>query len=235
MPTNYRVAFVWDSDASFEESNGESRPMTEAEYAGNEFYGCPDHPRAATRAKSPTEQGIGICTVCGKRSEPIPYAEYLAYYGNPEMHVYIGTIIETQSGIGDWTVAESMWRSDLMTDDPALHKVHVTDDEPKHLHYYDPATARKLPGYFGELAREMLSEAGYKPKPYTRKQMIEALREYYSEKFAGKVYVDYDDAKRKYCIHGEGLPAHPDLQSKYPNGWSLLDYIAPAKAREIVA
>ena len=77
-----------------------------------------------------------------------------------------------------------------------------------------------------------------------RAQIASRLAVYYREKFAREtgraveeysgVWVEFDNAKRAYCLRGEGLPAHPDLADNHPNGWSLLDYITPAKARELI-
>lgn len=67
-----------------------------------------------------------------------------------------------------------------------------------------------------------------------REAIAKALGEHYSRKMNGKVWSAWDESKRAYSIQGEGLPAHPDLKDKYPNGWSMLDYIAPSKAREIL-
>jgi hypothetical protein len=43
-----------------------------------------------------------------------------------------------------------------------------------------------------------------------------------------------EDEKNCYCLRGESLPPHPDLRDQYPNGWSLLSHITPARAREIL-
>jgi hypothetical protein len=67
-----------------------------------------------------------------------------------------------------------------------------------------------------------------------RIQIIEKLAEHYSRKLNGKVWAAWDEQKRMYSIRGEGLPAHPDLQSQYPNGWSMLDYISPSDARKLL-
>lgn len=71
----------------------------------------------------------------------------------------------------------------------------------------------------------------------TRKRVSELLTAYYRDKFrnygtyTGTVYVLFDDSRRSYCLRGEGLAPHPDLAATYPNGWSLLDFIPPARAR----
>lgn len=74
----------------------------------------------------------------------------------------------------------------------------------------------------------------------SREQVATRLGEYYSAKFTretgrpAEVWSYFDDQKRAYCIRGEGLPAHPDLQAQYPNGWSMIDYIKPMKARMLI-
>ena len=68
-----------------------------------------------------------------------------------------------------------------------------------------------------------------------RHEVSESLAAYYSEKMGGKVWAFFDETKRAYCIRGERLPAHPDLQRQCPNGWSLLDFITPTEARRKIA
>ena len=67
-----------------------------------------------------------------------------------------------------------------------------------------------------------------------RAEVEERLAAHYTAKLHGKVWAIYDRSRRAYCIRGEGLPAHPDLRAMYPNGWSLCDYIKPAKARALI-
>lgn len=170
----FRVKFVYDTDAQFEESNGEARPLTEAEYKDNEYYACPVHTRGDKSADL-QENGIGTCmrpvaqsdedaansrpgaapAVCGKRYAPIPYDEYLAYYGNPDRHVYLGVIVEKQCGeCHKWSVAGSLWHIDFMDDSREYLRTNLD-------HYYTPEEAIALPGYAGDVAGEVLSEAGY--------------------------------------------------------------------------
>lgn len=68
----------------------------------------------------------------------------------------------------------------------------------------------------------------------TRVQVASKLSEHYTAKLGGKVWCSFDLRHKGYCIRGESLPAHPDMQHLYPNGWSMLDYIKPNKARELV-
>jgi hypothetical protein len=67
-----------------------------------------------------------------------------------------------------------------------------------------------------------------------RKDVEAALAAHYSKKFRGKVWCIFDTSKRAYCIRGENLPAARKLRKVYPNGWSLLDYINPTKARQLI-
>lgn len=173
----YRVKFVYDDDATFEESNGEARPMTEEEYKGAEYYACPIHTRGDKSADTHVN-GVGTCmrpiaqsdedtanarpghtpAVCGRQYAPIPYDEYLAYYGNPERHVYLACIVEKQCHCcGKWTVGSSLWRIDFMDDNREYLETHLD-------HWYTPEDAVALPGYAGSVAGEVLSEAGYKAK-----------------------------------------------------------------------
>ncbi len=69
----------------------------------------------------------------------------------------------------------------------------------------------------------------------TRSEVSAFLAGYYSGKLNGHVWCAYDDTKRAYCIRGERLPAHPDLAHLYPRGWSMIDYVKPAKARALIA
>lgn len=94
----YRVKFVIDEDARFEECNGQARPLTRAEYAEAEYQ---------------------------KDGKPVPYAEYRRYYGNPDRHVYLGCVVEAQCPCCDgWTAdGASLWRIDFMDDDRAYQAV----------------------------------------------------------------------------------------------------------------
>lgn len=157
MSTTYRVKFVVDEDARFEECNGESRPLTKAEYAKNQYMGCPTHPRGFNGTKehdttSPPKSGRGVCA-CGKRYQPIPYAEYLAYYGNPDRHVYLGCIVERECPCCyTFKPAGSLWHIDCMDDDKAFTSITLG-------RYYSDADARALPDYLGQVAGEVLDDA----------------------------------------------------------------------------
>lgn len=121
----YTVEFVIDEDARFEECNGESRPLTETEYADNPYM---------------------------HDGQPIPYPEYLRYYGNPDRHVYLGCVVhKVCSCCGLSKPIESLWNIDTMDDSqrPRLN-VKLSPDE-----------AVALPDYMGDIAREVLVEAGW--------------------------------------------------------------------------
>jgi hypothetical protein len=157
--TRYRVRFVYDPDASFEESNGEARPLTEQEYKGNEYRGCPVHPRKPLKAH-------GTCSVadCRRKAQDIPYDEYLAYYGNPERHVYLGCIVDRACPCCDeWSTAGSLWSIDFMDDDRALHAITIGNMEygsrSAKGEYLTEEQAIALPSYLGEVAREVLDDA----------------------------------------------------------------------------
>lgn len=121
-----RFRIVTDPDASFEECNGEARPLTEAEYADTEYFD--DN---GTRA--------------------IPYAEYLAYYGNPDRHVYLGVILEARCPLcTHWHEVGSLWHIDLMDDDPALRHARINGAPVP----YTVAATEPL-GYLGDVARDL--------------------------------------------------------------------------------
>lgn len=128
----FRVRFVIDDDAVFEESNGESRPLTEEEYKGAEYQ---------------------------KDGADVPYAEYLEYYGNPDRHVYLGCIVEKACKCcGHFEEVGSLWRIDFMDDAPELRAINPYQ---KRGQTFSVPDALALPGYLPEVARDVLSEAGY--------------------------------------------------------------------------
>lgn len=145
-----RYKFIHDDDATFEECNGEERPLTEAEYADNVYRACPAHPRAGscfTTWKGKTVTGCATCS--NPEYVDIPYSEYLAYSGNPDRHVYLSLIQETQCPCCNaWKVTDSLHGIDFMDDSPEYHAVQLDT-------WMDAATASALPGYLGELVREM--------------------------------------------------------------------------------
>lgn len=149
--TNYRVKFVNDANAKFEECNGSSEPLTKAEYAENSYRGCPNHPRSKV-PPSRVEHGRAWCGECETEYADIPYAEYLAYYGNPERHIYLGMVIEEQCHCcQSWTVKTSLWGISFMDDSIEWLTVRL-------YHYYPSAEAIRLPGELGSVANILLAE-----------------------------------------------------------------------------
>ena len=148
--SNYRIKFVIDEDASFEECNGEPRPLTRAEYAENVYRACPKHPRSKLPPQR-VDGGRAWCGECGAEYVDIPYDEYLAYYGNPDRHVYLGAIVEKQCGeCKTWTQTASLWRIDVMDDDPAYLRTPLDT--------WMPIDA-PLEGYFAQVRDELYDEA----------------------------------------------------------------------------
>lgn len=95
---------------------------------------------------------------------PIPYAEYLEYYGNPDRHVLLMADVQRKCPCcGHWTDDDehgqplpSLGGIDFMDDDPGLSAIGS---------WYGPpwakvpaADAIRLPGYFADIARELLGE-----------------------------------------------------------------------------
>lgn len=153
----YRVRFITDPDARFEECNGEGRPLTRDAYAENTYIGCPDHPRVGLIPIEGT--GIGHCRTCGKVGAPIPYAEYLAYYGNPHAHVYLMCLYAVGCDCcGHWEPEKHFLGGiDTMRDSPELaHRGKWLTVEYLEAH-------KDEMGYLYEVAQEALEEAGYKP------------------------------------------------------------------------
>lgn len=144
-PMAYRVRFALDDLASFEECNGESRPLTEAEYAENQYMRLVD---AAGPADGPRV--------------PVTYAEYLAYYGNPDRHVYVQLIVQRQCNACDsWSTVGSLGSIDLMDDDPALREVEIGDSG-RRATYYAPAEVQAWGAhYLKDCAIEELQNAGW--------------------------------------------------------------------------
>ena len=70
----------------------------------------------------------------------------------------------------------------------------------------------------------------------TRNQIAKLLSEHYTAKFGAMTQSTYDHEKRAYEIYCTEVPTNPDLVKdlKYPTTCTILDWIKPAKAREIV-
>lgn len=151
MP-NYRIRFTYDPDASFEECNGEPRPLTELEYAANAYRACPRHPRAGSRTiDATTTPPLVGCAICGETEyADIEYAEYRAYYGNPDRHVYVVADLQRQCDCCQvWSTVGSTGSIDLMDDAEELRQLDQ---------WYTPDQIASLPGYLAEVARADLAE-----------------------------------------------------------------------------
>jgi hypothetical protein len=144
-PMAYRLRYAIDDLASFEECNGEGRPLTEAEYAENQYMrlvdpaGASDGPRV-----------------------PVTYAEYLAYYGNPDRHVYVELQVQQQCNACDgWHTVGSLGNIDLMDDDPALREVEIGESS-RRGKWYTPADVQQWGAhYLKDCAIEELQNAGW--------------------------------------------------------------------------
>lgn len=159
---NVFIRFTIDTDAQFEESNGEARPLTAAEYAGNEYRACPNHPRGP-KDHDRVENGRAWCAQCGTEYTDVPYTEYLAYYGNPDRHLYIGIESAYDCACCHSRVsADSLWNIDLM-DDSTEARALVLD------RWMPADQAIALPGYLGELATEYAETARMKAQHATTK------------------------------------------------------------------
>lgn len=151
--TSTRYIVGHDLDATFEESNGEPRPLTQDEYRGNEYRACPIHPRAGTKTidatVSPNIQG---CAQCGRTDYvDVSYVEYRAYYGNPDRHVYLFVQREDKCPCCEtWHRGDNLYGIDCMDDNPEVRLVgtHTLDE---------------LTGYIREVAED-LEEPTFKTK-----------------------------------------------------------------------
>lgn len=127
-PKAYRVRFTLDPDATFEECNGSGEPLSEEAYAQNPYM----------------EDG-----------KPASYARYLAYWGNPDRHVYLQCEVEARCACcGAWEYVSGTGGIDFMDDSPEGNQTDV---------YFTPdqiLTDRHL-GYLREVALEDLTKAGW--------------------------------------------------------------------------
>lgn len=122
---DYRVIFEFDPEGRFEACNGQPRPLTEEEYGEHQYF---------------------------EYRMPIPYAQYLRYYGNPDRHVYLMACIERRCGCcGHWAATEHhLCGIDLMDDSPEYLQVEL-------MQAYDPCDP--LPGYLADVAADLFAEA----------------------------------------------------------------------------
>jgi hypothetical protein len=150
----YRIRFLIDEMGYFEESNGESRPLTEEEYAKGPYQHCPDHPRAGSKVVIAAGQQIAGCAVCerpGAAYVDVPYDEYLAYYGNPDRHVYVQCDVERQCPCcHHFEYATGLGHIDFMEDAPELRALDKT---------YTELEIDRIPGYLQEVARNCVADA----------------------------------------------------------------------------
>jgi hypothetical protein len=151
----YRFRFVHDPGTSFEECNGETRPLTEDEYQENVYRACPNHWRAGSAVidYSTTPPTVG-CAVCGNTEyADIPYDEYLAYYGNPDAHIYLGCEVEKQCPCcSEWSDVDSVWGIDFMQDSPEVKAI----DRFGLGEWLTLAEVYALPGYAREVATGLI-------------------------------------------------------------------------------
>lgn len=88
-----RYIVDYDPEARFEECNGESRPLTETEYA-QYYYRNPD-------------------------GTHVSYEDYLDYHGNPARHVYLYIQRQDRCPCCDsWVKGDSLYGIDFMDDSP---------------------------------------------------------------------------------------------------------------------
>jgi hypothetical protein len=133
-PDNYRIRFVIDPDGSFTECNGEPRPLTEEEYAGVQYM---------------------------RDGKPVSYADYLAYYGNPDRHVYIGAMLERRcTCCGSWSDVDSLWNIDCMDDNEEVRILTHSDRTYGAVsqYYMLPTELNVIPGYLRDVTRELLPD-----------------------------------------------------------------------------
>ena len=158
----YRVRAEIDPNARFEECNGEARPLTAEEYAENEYYACRLHPRAGSKTVAPSRNGkppVGGCATCGNtKYEPIPYEEYLAWYGDPDRHTYVRLTVQKRCPCCNrWDSMGGLGEIDFMENDPTLRFLDewLTPDQVTEL-------GEAGLGYLYECMTEDLAEAGWK-------------------------------------------------------------------------
>ena len=99
--TRYRYRFVADPQYIPDGCDGNPLPESEECYRDNPY--TPGGGRALT------------------------YAEYLRYYGDPDLHVGAGVIVECMTPADqDWREIASVWGIDWMYDDPAVQDIGRT-------------------------------------------------------------------------------------------------------------
>lgn len=72
-----------------------------------------------------------------------------------------------------------------------------------------------------------------KPPKLTQEQLAKAVAQTYTYLEDGEGEIDgYYDGGGWITIVGRNLPAHPDLRSMYPKGWSMVHRIRTNEARQ---
>lgn len=66
------------------------------------------------------------------------------------------------------------------------------------------------------------------------KSIADALASHFTKRFGAPVRSEWDEDEKAYCIRGENLVPHPDMQDTYPNGWSLMSYVPPSRVERIL-
>lgn len=116
MASATRYVIDYDHDYEHEESDGGPMPMTEERYKGHEYY---------------------------KDGQPIPHAEYLTYYGDPDRHVVVWMRRTDQCPCCQtWISGDSLGGIDLMDDQPEAG-------------FIGTFTLDQLPGYLREVAADL--------------------------------------------------------------------------------
>jgi hypothetical protein len=144
-PEEYRVRWVYDPEPDLENPSGSPLPGPESEYVGNEIHELID------RGDDPQT---------GRR-RVVPYAEYCRYWGNPERHTVLACLVERACGACDaWEQVASLGHIDFMDDDREILGLNIGHVDRAHRsEYYTAEQASQLPGYVGEVARDLLDEA----------------------------------------------------------------------------
>lgn len=82
---------------------------------------------------------------------PVPYHEYVKYWGNPERHRAVIAILERQCAeCHTWHVLETLGGIDLMDDHAECRAIGRM--------YTGPQEFAAIPGYLGDVARELISD-----------------------------------------------------------------------------
>lgn len=111
-----RYCVDYDDDGRFEECNGEHRPLTNDEYLDNEYY---------------------------RDGKPLSYAEYCAYYGDPDRHIYL--YVKRQDvcpHCDSWIDGDAVYGIDVMDDDKEASCIGIF-------------TLAQLPGHLHDVARDL--------------------------------------------------------------------------------